>query len=71
MPKREPDWTIACSGTDSAVLMDGPGFDFLGLVRIDDDKLVLRRRGDEDENETKVPLALVRELLASHGVKDC
>jgi hypothetical protein len=43
------------------LLIDGPGYDFNGLVFIGDESdgpaLFIRRRDDDDENVQKIPLA--------------
>lgn len=44
-------------------LIQGPGFSFTTLVAIDGDHLRVRRRTDSDEDETRIPLNLLRQVL--------
>ena len=49
---------------ETAVLIDGPGFDFDGIVAIQQDSLVVRGR---DEEEQRIPVQDILWLLRQHG----
>lgn len=51
---------------DTAMLVDGRGHDFDGLVTIEGTDLVVRRRDDEDGDAQRIKLDDIRWLLANH-----
>jgi len=51
---------------DTAVLVDGPGFDFDGLISVEGDEVLIRRRDDENEVQ-RVKVADLLWLLQEHG----